>query len=964
MMSGMTSRSFLGSVTALLVLEDMDRILIGTGSFLEMYDLAKYELLQRLNLFNDTTNTIQGFCRKEMSTTTMVYGGKTIKVIRADVEDENMTSFSLLQSITLCDWIMAVNWREESIWAISAHNHLFYLMPTICKFEKEVTIHCQDEKCILYSACLINDAKEVVVIGGTVFRQVIVWGSSSGQVYHRLTGHDGVIFSVAYSIELNLLCSTSDDRSLRLWKVSFAEGSDSGFKSSQILPSHTLDNIHQARVFRCLFLSSKKIVVSGGEDSAIAFWDVTTGQLLGKKNSKSGSIWSLANYKSQVISGTGNGTVKVLRCPKQKLVDQVPLTDLISTGDCPRIVKFWQRQIVILTLKGCLISVIDSKRSLILQDDDLASYALMEMTHDKLYFATIQGKIKWISLDNYENKDHCIHEERISDGKIFALAYLAKSKRILTCIKDGVIQIHQELVDLNQIQKVGQLVLPFTKDQRWFSSVAEMQHLLLVGDRCGHLHVFDTTKNNILLYSERAHNRQGIGFIQPLTEGKFLTGGRDGKVKTFLHDGDDKFHLSSVQHLQLPWLERCIEDGRSMIVCGFHSTHFVVHSLEDDKTIASIPCGGGHRSWDFNGTDLCFVKDKEVLLASDLDKEITITRGAGHLKEINCIEHLRFDDAGDDETTRSSFLVTGGEDTSLKIWSLTMKNNLSCLSTYRRHASSIKCLATKNFSSDGRQKILVSAGGRAELRLWQVKWLPTSSSKVSCIEVAHHFLKGNDKQRLKTWRDHDLIDDTEPAFLSVAISVAEEAVSYVFVSCSDGVVRRWSFDMDKRSLEFLSQSDVFPNAMLKILKLSSSGMILAADTAGRLRVFDAQLQRKNVVENVHQNGINALLEIKNGKVVISGGDDGHICRTNIEKMARDDQAILAHASPITRLNKIHNGFCSVSVDQRITYYVSENFDFKFQCFSHCPDVADAVVIEEGKKFIVVGNAIEVFALEP
>ena len=78
MMSGMTSRSFLGSVTALLVLEDMDRILIGTGSFLEMYDLAKYELLQRLNLFNDTTNTIQGFCRKEMSTTTMVYGGKTI----------------------------------------------------------------------------------------------------------------------------------------------------------------------------------------------------------------------------------------------------------------------------------------------------------------------------------------------------------------------------------------------------------------------------------------------------------------------------------------------------------------------------------------------------------------------------------------------------------------------------------------------------------------------------------------------------------------------------------------------------------------------------------------------------------------------------------------------------------------------------------------------------------------------
>ena len=138
-------------------------------------------------------------------------------------------------------------------------------------------------------------------------------------------------------------------------------------------------------------------------------------------------------------------------------------------------------------------------------------------------------------------------------------------------------------------------------------------------------------------------------------------------------------------------------------------------------------------------------------------------------------------------------------------------------------------------------------------------------------------------------------------------------------------------------------------------------MVLAADTAGRLQVFDAQLQRKNVVENIHQNGINALLEFINGKIVISGGDDGHISLTNIEEMARDN-VIPAHAAPITRLTRIPNGFCSVSIDQRITFYSGDNFDFKSQIFSHCPDIADAVVIEEEKRFIVVGNAIEIFAL--
>ena len=324
-------------------------------------------------------------------------------------------------------------------------------------------------------------------------------------------------------------------------------------------------------------------------------------------------------------------------------------------------------------------------------------------------------------------------------------------------------------------------------------------------------------------------------------------------------------------------------------------------------------------------------------MMAKIDKEITIKLG-GHLKEVNCIAHLDIPD--------QSLLLTGGEDTTLKIWDL-QTDGLHCLATYRRHTSSIKCLAVSDHKNYD-QKILVTAGGRAELRIWLVHGH-------SCQEIAHHFLKGNDKQRLKTWRDHELIDDTEPAFLSVTIMGDS-----IFASSSDGVVRKWSFHVNetqKSSLTLCSQSQTLPNAILKIIKLNE--VLLSADTGGRLQIFDSSLQLLKTFENIHQNGINSLLHYDNGTIV-SGGDDGHVSLTNPDGTGQS-KTTLVHSAPITRLIRVPNGFCSVSIDQRITF-LGENYDFKSQVFSHCPDISDAVLIEKHNRFIVVGNAMEIFTL--
>ena len=66
----------------------------------------------------------------------------------------------------------------------------------------------------------------LIIASGTVFNQVLLWkvrgkrdDNNRTPVLERLTGHEGVIFSLNFNKPGTLLSSVSDDRSIRLWKV-------------------------------------------------------------------------------------------------------------------------------------------------------------------------------------------------------------------------------------------------------------------------------------------------------------------------------------------------------------------------------------------------------------------------------------------------------------------------------------------------------------------------------------------------------------------------------------------------------------------------------------------------------------------------------------------------------------------------------------------------------------------------
>ena len=122
------------------------------------------------------------------------------------------------------------------------------------------------------------------------------------------------------------------------------------------------------------------------------------------------------------------------------------------------------------------------------------------------------------------------------------------------------------------------------------------------------------------------------------------------------------------------------------------------------------------------------------------------------------------------------------------------------------------------------------------------------------------------------------------------------------------------------------------------------------------------MKMTKTIENVHQNGINALLSFKDHSEVVTGGDDGKMVITTFLKST--NKSIQSHsAAHITAIKEVGiDDFCCVSVDQRLSFYTQE-LELKHQIFSHCPDIADAVWIENENTFIVVGsNSLERFSI--
>lgn len=90
-------------------------------------------------------------------------------------------------------------------------------------------------------------------------RDICLIDNQTGKLRRKLHGHSGAVNALAFSPDATLLCSGSDDKTLRLWRV----------KDGKLI--HTFKG-HKAKVTSVHFAPHGKTVASGSYDGTVKLW--------------------------------------------------------------------------------------------------------------------------------------------------------------------------------------------------------------------------------------------------------------------------------------------------------------------------------------------------------------------------------------------------------------------------------------------------------------------------------------------------------------------------------------------------------------------------------------------------------------------------------------------------------------------------------------------------------------------
>lgn len=760
-------------------------VLAGIGSRVHVYSIPHCELQQMVEVLPARViHGIKPVFDDERCTNLCVYGQKCLRLIKWDCGSLN---FNLEDDpVEFSDWIWDVTWLQgdssnRKLCLALGHNVI-----VIYDVDKQCIIssrHCQ-EKCILYCARFLTSKPDCVILAaGTVFNQVVIWSAqstlnTSGRVepFHRLTGHQGVIFSVDFNPSSQLICSVSDDRSIRLYKVMFQQGpSDLTLQDWEKMETSLLHVLygHSARVWDVRLLSTS--FVSVGEDSTCCLWSCS-GRVLKKfKGHKGKSIWSMCVDKGEnfVITGGGDNSVRLWQLQQQEQESSNSRTrslDLqIEDEDFPRntMLLDTERVIVITNMgKLMLYNQVTGLCTCLMSDELFGSYTVMAVSPIRRYTSVAIGNIHGImrilretDSGRFENLQHSQTDIKVCDGKLLSIVWLGTDK-LLTTAPDGIVNIwelkrHDDTFD---IEVTFTFVLPPSK-HRWVSAAAVAQDGsgIVVGDRTGSLFLFKLVKENktgeLVQTFLKIHGKAGVTFICCYGN-QVYSAGRDGNYRTFVWTESGQLELLHINRVckGFEWIEKLhFTDNGDIQIQGFYTNLFIIWSVTQNQKLLEIECGGGHRAWDYschgNKATFVYVKAREVKVTDvEMKSNQIIVKKCLHGREL-C--DAKFICAGTDSSGKSmTALVTCSEDTSLCLSLLYYKNSTPQVDVYHTltgHISTVRCLfvccssqtqvpAAENENPTSYRKLIFSGGGRAQLKVWCVEARFSESGKVQSSE--------------------------------------------------------------------------------------------------------------------------------------------------------------------------------------------------------------------------------------
>jgi len=178
----------------------------------------------------------------------------------------------------------------------------------------------------------------------------------------------------------------------------------------------------------------------------------------------------------------------------------------------------------------------------------------------------------------------------------------------------------------------------------------------------------------------------------------------------------------------------------NLIVYGFHSTNMIVYNVSTAREVASITCGGAHRTWSLQinsarspygdmvtSCTFAWTQIRQLRRQQVSDANFRVLQPGGHGRDVKTCSTALVAILKNGDLTH--LIATGAEDTDIRLFEKG-QSKVECVATLRKHATGVRCL---KWSSDGRY--LFSSGGKEEFFVWRICQSPIVHCGIVCEAV-------------------------------------------------------------------------------------------------------------------------------------------------------------------------------------------------------------------------------------
>lgn len=771
-----------------------------------------------------------------------------------------------------------------------------------------------------------------------------------------------------------MITTTSDDRSVKVWNLTFPSEASNDWRACSIEPKKSMFG-HTARIFshKIVEYNNKVYIITVGEDSNVCVWS-PDGRLMSRQPMTSSvSLWNL-DYDStrQYLFACGNDgnvhqtSLKDILNETQFVCENVDINQFEDGESVDKLAIMKENGVVIM---------LTSKRKLFYGtvEDKISKTAWKFLSHAETgYKITVletyrtlvaTAGYQFVTIYRLENGQlNKVYHSQLAKASadsspiLRSLQFLSETEFVICDARGNGSFITVD--DTFDVIKDQPFQMPKNKE-RWITVAARFEDYLVIGDRFGNMHLYKITEVLNLKHTLwRVHGNLGCKTIFQSTATnrlQFNCAGHQGRVKTIvINTTSQELELITTHEIPIKWCDKSlhIDDHRNVLLAGFNERHFIAWRFDNSYRF-EIDCGGGHRAWDLyidkqtSKVYLFFIRSKlmncvqfylhdSTLHPFNIPKYNWHSRPCNQVRDLVINWHSRLCNQPCSQLTHERHLiVSGGDDNLLKFSEInTTKPNNVLRHHFNMvlHISNIRSifslkLLSADESSDNKKWLIFSAGGRAQICVTEIKIDQQQNPQFH--EICDFMLRSSDLDRKRNKQTQIIYFDPETRFMSLVAYYKENEINLV-VGCSDGFIRTFKYTNGSITLD---TSTFYGRCFLNVyhFKFNDFNYLITMATDGLMAFWTLDDFNENSQSffNVqhHDSGINSfdIFINSNEMYIASGGDDQAIVISILQLKAKLNGKLSISVSKTTKFPYNHtaqvNGV-KFSTDKKYLYSAS------------------------------------------